>query len=203
MAFMEFIGRKVGMTQIFTPDGTLVPVTVVEAGPCLVVQRKTPDKDGYVAIQIGLVESRPDRRANRARKGHFDTRGRRADAKPRGGCRRRRRRAEAGRQGALRHVQGKGSRGRHRRLQGEGLHRRGPAPPFRGRRGDPRLDVPPRARLDRSFRVPVAGHAREPLLRPAGRTPGDREEPDRRAGRHRKEPHLSARRRFRARGDRS
>jgi large subunit ribosomal protein L3 len=63
------------MTQIFAPDGTLVPVTVVEAGPCLVVQRKTPDKDGYVAIQIGLVESRPDRRANRARKGHFDRAG--------------------------------------------------------------------------------------------------------------------------------
>jgi large subunit ribosomal protein L3 len=63
------------MTQIFAPDGTLVPVTVVEAGPCLVVQRKTPDKDGYVAVQIGLVESRPDRRANRARKGHFDRAG--------------------------------------------------------------------------------------------------------------------------------
>jgi large subunit ribosomal protein L3 len=63
------------MTQIFAADGTLVPVTVVEAGPCLVVQRKTPDKDGYVAVQIGLVESRPDRRANRARKGHFDRAG--------------------------------------------------------------------------------------------------------------------------------
>src|SRR5512132_525038 len=69
------LGRKVGMTQIFATDGTLVPVTVVEAGPCLVVQRKTPDKDGYVAVQIGLVESRPDRRANRARKGHFDRAG--------------------------------------------------------------------------------------------------------------------------------
>jgi len=63
------------MTQIFAPDGTLVPVTVVEAGPCLVVQKKTPDKDGYVAVQIGLVETRPDRRANRARKGHFDRAG--------------------------------------------------------------------------------------------------------------------------------
>jgi large subunit ribosomal protein L3 len=63
------------MTQIFAPDGTLVPVTVVEAGPCLVVQKKTADKDGYAAVQIGLVESRPDRRANRARKGHFDRAG--------------------------------------------------------------------------------------------------------------------------------
>jgi len=75
MPVRGILGRKVGMTQIFAPDGTLVPVTVVEAGPCLVVQRKTPDKDGYVAIQIGLVESRPDRRASRARKGHFDRAG--------------------------------------------------------------------------------------------------------------------------------
>lgn len=63
------------MTQIFTSDGTVVPVTVVAAGPCLVVQRKTTDKDGYDAVQIGLVEARPDRRANRARKGHADRAG--------------------------------------------------------------------------------------------------------------------------------
>ena len=63
------------MTQIFTSDGTVVPVTVVVAGPCLVVQRKTADKDGYDAVQIGLVEARPDRRANRARKGHADRAG--------------------------------------------------------------------------------------------------------------------------------
>ena len=63
------------MTQIFTNDGTVVPVTVVAAGPCLVVQRKTTDKDGYDAVQIGLVESRPDRSANRARKGHADRAG--------------------------------------------------------------------------------------------------------------------------------
>src|SRR5512132_4275703 len=69
------LGRKVGMTQIFATDGTLVPVTVVEAGPCLVVQKKTADKDGYDAVQIGLVEARPDRRANRSRKGHFDRAG--------------------------------------------------------------------------------------------------------------------------------
>ena len=75
MPVRGILGRKVGMTQIFAPDGTLVPVTVVEAGPCLVVQKKTPDKDGYVAVQIGLVETRPDRRANRARKGHFDRAG--------------------------------------------------------------------------------------------------------------------------------
>jgi large subunit ribosomal protein L3 len=75
MAVNGILGRKVGMTQIFTSDGTVVPVTVVAAGPCLVVQRKTTDRDGYDAVQIGLVESRPDRRANRARKGHADRAG--------------------------------------------------------------------------------------------------------------------------------
>ena len=75
MAIHGILGRKVGMTQIFAADGTLIPVTVVEAGPCLVVQKKTSDKDGYVAVQIGLVEARPDRRANRSRKGHFERAG--------------------------------------------------------------------------------------------------------------------------------
>jgi large subunit ribosomal protein L3 len=63
------------MTQIFTPEGTVVPVTVVQAGPCLVVQRKTADKDGYDALQIGLVGSRPDRRANKAARGRFEKAG--------------------------------------------------------------------------------------------------------------------------------
>jgi len=72
MAIHGILGKKVGMTQIFAPDGTVVPVTVVQAGPCLVVQKKTADKDGYEAVQIGLVESRPDRRANRSAKGRFD-----------------------------------------------------------------------------------------------------------------------------------
>jgi large subunit ribosomal protein L3 len=72
MSVHGILGRKVGMTQIFGPDGTVVPVTVVQAGPCLVVQKKTADKDGYEAVQVGLVESRPDRRANRAAKGRFD-----------------------------------------------------------------------------------------------------------------------------------
>jgi large subunit ribosomal protein L3 len=63
------------MTQVFSADGTLVPVTVVQAGPCLVVQKKSADKDGYESLQIGLVESRPDRRANRAAKGRFEKAG--------------------------------------------------------------------------------------------------------------------------------
>jgi large subunit ribosomal protein L3 len=75
MAVHGILGRKVGMTQIFGDDGAVVPVTVVQAGPCLVVQKKTADKDGYDAVQIGLVESRPDRRANRAAKGRFEKAG--------------------------------------------------------------------------------------------------------------------------------
>ena len=55
------IGRKVGMTQVFAPDGTVVPGTVIKAGPCVVVQAKTAGSDGYEAVQLGLVEERPAR----------------------------------------------------------------------------------------------------------------------------------------------
>ena len=75
MAVHGILGKKVGMTQIFAADGAAVPVTVVQAGPCLVVQKKTADRDGYEAVQIGLVDARPDRRANRAARGHFDRAG--------------------------------------------------------------------------------------------------------------------------------
>ena len=63
------------MTQVFEADGTAVPVTVVQAGPCLVVQKKAADRDGYESVQIGLVDSRPDRRANSAAKGRFEKAG--------------------------------------------------------------------------------------------------------------------------------
>jgi large subunit ribosomal protein L3 len=53
------IGRKVGMTQVFTKDGAAVPGTVIKAGPCVVVQAKTADTDGYEAVQLGLVEEQP------------------------------------------------------------------------------------------------------------------------------------------------
>lgn len=63
------IGKKIGMTQIFTDDGRRVPVTVVEAGPCVVIQKKTVDKDGYNAIQVGFGE-REAAKSNRAVVGH-------------------------------------------------------------------------------------------------------------------------------------
>jgi large subunit ribosomal protein L3 len=53
------IGKKLGMTQLFGDDGTVQPATIIKAGPCVVVQRKTASADGYEAVQIGLVEERP------------------------------------------------------------------------------------------------------------------------------------------------
>lgn len=50
------IGKKIGMTQVFRPDGQVVPVTLLKAGPCVVIQRKTPATDGYDAVQLGMVE---------------------------------------------------------------------------------------------------------------------------------------------------
>ncbi|KLU59703.1 50S ribosomal protein L3 [Peptococcaceae bacterium CEB3] len=64
------LGRKVGMTQVFVEGGHLIPVTVVEAGPCYVVQKKTAATDGYNAIQVGFAEKR-ESLANKPEKGHF------------------------------------------------------------------------------------------------------------------------------------
>ena len=65
------LGKKLGMTQIYTEKGTAIPVTVVKAGPCLVVQRKTVGNDGYEAVQIGLVEDRPPKKVGKPNAGHF------------------------------------------------------------------------------------------------------------------------------------
>ena len=64
------IGKKVGMTQVFAPDGTVTPATVIKAGPCVVVQAKTAQADGYEAVQVGLVEDRPSRE-NQPMAGHY------------------------------------------------------------------------------------------------------------------------------------
>ena len=64
------IGRKVGMTQVFDPDGTVHPATVIKAGPCVVVQAKNAQSDGYEAVQLGLVEEQP-LKANKPTAGHF------------------------------------------------------------------------------------------------------------------------------------
>jgi large subunit ribosomal protein L3 len=65
------LGKKLGMIQVFDEDGAVVPVTVVQAGPCVVVQRKTSATDGYDAVQLGLVEEIPPRYVTKPRRGHF------------------------------------------------------------------------------------------------------------------------------------
>jgi large subunit ribosomal protein L3 len=65
------LGKKIGMTQVFRPDGQVVPVTVLKAGPCVVTQRKTAASDGYDAIQIGLVEFVKPHRLTKPMTGHF------------------------------------------------------------------------------------------------------------------------------------
>lgn len=65
------IGKKIGMTQIFDESGKVIPVTVVEAGPCVVVQKKTVENDGYTAVQMGYDDVKASR-VNKPMKGHFD-----------------------------------------------------------------------------------------------------------------------------------
>ena len=65
------IGRKIGMTQVFDEKGNVIPVTVVELGPCAVVQKKTVENDGYNAVQLGF-EDKKVTRTNKPMKGHFD-----------------------------------------------------------------------------------------------------------------------------------
>jgi large subunit ribosomal protein L3 len=65
------IGKKVGMTQSFDAEGNAVPVTVIKAGPCTVIQRKSPEKDGYAAVQLGLVEAKGAKKPTKPQSGHF------------------------------------------------------------------------------------------------------------------------------------
>ena len=63
------LGRKIGMTQVYSADGKLLPVTVIKAGPCVVLQVRTMDRDGYEAVQLGF-EDKPRRLASRSERGH-------------------------------------------------------------------------------------------------------------------------------------
>jgi large subunit ribosomal protein L3 len=75
MSVQGIIGKKVGMTQVYADDGRAYPVTVIEAGPCVVVQHKSRERDGYSAVQLGLVEARKTKRVTKPMKGHFDKAG--------------------------------------------------------------------------------------------------------------------------------
>jgi large subunit ribosomal protein L3 len=72
MSVQGIIGKKLGMTQVFGEDGRAYPVTVVKAGPCVVVRRKSKEKDGYSAVQLGLVEDRKLKRVTKPMQGHFE-----------------------------------------------------------------------------------------------------------------------------------
>lgn len=65
------IGKKIGMTQIYREDGRVVPVTIVKVGPCVVVQKKHIEKDGYEAVQLGLMEEKPVKKVTKPQRGHF------------------------------------------------------------------------------------------------------------------------------------
>ena len=69
------IGRKIGMTQTFDAEGNVIPVTVIKAGPCTVIQKKTTEKDGYEAVQVGFVEDKGVRKPAKASVGHFQKAG--------------------------------------------------------------------------------------------------------------------------------
>jgi large subunit ribosomal protein L3 len=71
MSVNGILGIKLGMTQVFAADGTVVPCTVLQAGPCVVVQKRTKQKDGYDAVQLGLVEFIKPQRVNKPMTGHY------------------------------------------------------------------------------------------------------------------------------------
>ena len=157
MAVDGIIGIKLGMTQIFAEDGNLVGCTVLQAGPCVVVQRRTKEKDGYEAAQLGLVEFVKPQRVNKAMTGHF----KKADVAPMKVLKEVRiaeskdetqsRRPRAGGE-----FQSRRAGGRQRRQQGQGFCRRREALALRGRRRDARFDVPPRSGRHRRQFVSVA-----------------------------------------------
>lgn len=72
---LELIGRKLGITQKFTDDGNIISVTVVRCGPCTVIQKKTREKEGYNALQLGFEETGKVKRETRAVRGHFQKAG--------------------------------------------------------------------------------------------------------------------------------
>ena len=107
------IGKKVGMSQIFDANGQVIPVTVIEAGPCVVSQKKTAEKDGYEAIQLGY-EDVPERKLSKPEQGHLQ----KAGVAPKKHLQARQlRRAEHRRHHQGRHFRRRRSRGRDRHQQ--------------------------------------------------------------------------------------
>ena len=172
------LGKKIGMTQVFRPDGQVVPVTVLKAGPCMVVQRKTPTTDGYDAVQLGLVEFVKPQRINKPTAGHFKKAGVEGVEVPaRVPAAAGRRRSEARRPGAGGPVQAQGQGGRDRHQQGPRLCRRGQAAPLprRRRHRTARCSTARRVRSAHpAFRRACSRHAHG---RPHGQRAGDGAQP--------------------------
>ena len=194
------IGRKVGMTQIFLEDGTVAPVTVIEAGPCVVVQRRVAAKDGYEAVQLGFVDAKAAKRANKATRGHHEKAGVPPTRLLREFAHRRGLDAQARRQGARGHLRGRGQGRRDRDVQGEGVPGRHAAAQLRRRRRKPRLDVPPRSRIDRLVGVSVARVQGDARSRAHGKRPRHGQEPEGDPRRQGQQPAHAPRRRSRRRG---
>jgi large subunit ribosomal protein L3 len=122
--------QKIGMTQVFRPDGQVVPVTLLKAGPCMVVQRKTPTTDGYDAVQLGLMEFVKPARINKPQTGHLKKAGAEGAKFLREFHLRPATTISSRRQGAGGSVQAQGKGGRDRRQQGPRFRGRGEAPSF-------------------------------------------------------------------------
>ncbi len=181
MAVNGILGIKLGMTQVFADDGTAVPCTVLQAGPCVVVQRRTKDKDGYEAVQLGLVEFVKPQRVNKARTGHF----KKANVAPMRYLREIRIEdsedetksgdrvlVESFKAGEIVDVT--------RRQQGQGISGRRQALALSRRRRDARLDVSPRAGRHRRQFVPFARVERAAFSGTHGQRAQDRQESARR-----------------------
>ena len=155
------LGKKIGMTQVFRPDGQAVPVTLLKAGPCMVVQRKTPTTDGYDAVQLGLVEFIKPQRINKPATGHLKKAGvegakfmREFHLRPGDDD------FKAGDKVLVDQFKPKDKVDVIGISKGRGFAGRGEAPPFPRRRRLARLHVPPRAGFDRRVQLPVARASR-------------------------------------------
>jgi hypothetical protein len=176
MAVNGIIGIKLGMTQIFQTDGTLVGCTVLQAGPCVVVQRRTKENDGYEAAQLGLVEFVKPQRVNKAMTGHFKKAGvapmkvlqevRIEESKDE---------TKVGDRVLVENFKA-GELVDKRCQQRQRLCRRREALALRGRRCDARFDVSPRAGRNRRQFVPVACLEEPALSGSHGQRASDREE---------------------------
>ena len=131
MANKGILGRKLGMTQVFDDANRVIPVTVIEAGPCRVVQLKTPERDGYAAVQLAFGDTKAQR-LSKPELGHLKAAERRSGEVPRRAARRRPvgLRARPGPEG--RRVRGRRAGRRHRHQQGSRVLGRDEAPQLLG-----------------------------------------------------------------------